>query len=175
MGCHFLLQCIKVESESEAAQSSLLATPWTSAHQAPPSMGFFQARILEWGAITFSEPSYQGCPFPCIRSTNINSLYFSLFPPPISEGSFLPSMKLYMEPMFKTEWFCLKQEQGIGLPLFFFFLNCQTIFFKKIFLNLFLAVLGLHCFMWTLSSWGEQGPLRNCSAQASHCSGFSCC
>ena len=33
----------------------LLATPWTAAYQAPPSMGFFQARALEWGAIAFSE------------------------------------------------------------------------------------------------------------------------
>ena len=33
----------------------LLATPWTAAYQAPPSMGFFQARVLEWGAIAFSE------------------------------------------------------------------------------------------------------------------------
>ena len=39
--CHFLLQCMKVKSESEVAQSCLtLATPWTAAHQAPPSMGF---------------------------------------------------------------------------------------------------------------------------------------
>ena len=29
----------------------LLTTPWTAAYQAPPSMGFFQARVLEWGAI----------------------------------------------------------------------------------------------------------------------------
>ena len=41
VGCHFLLQCMKGNSESEVAQSCLtLATPWTAAHQAPPSMGF---------------------------------------------------------------------------------------------------------------------------------------
>ena len=41
VGCHFLLQCMKVKSESEAAQScQLFATPWTTAYQAPPSMGF---------------------------------------------------------------------------------------------------------------------------------------
>ena len=41
VGCHFLLQCMKVKSESEVTQSvQLLATPWTAAHQAPPSMGF---------------------------------------------------------------------------------------------------------------------------------------
>ena len=32
---------MKVKSESEVAQSvQLLATPWTAAYQAPPSMGF---------------------------------------------------------------------------------------------------------------------------------------
>ena len=53
VGCRFYLQCMKVKSESEVAQSSLtLATPWTAAYQAPPSI--FQARVLEWGAIAFS-------------------------------------------------------------------------------------------------------------------------
>ena len=33
----------------------LLATPRTAAYQAPPSMRFFQARVLEWVAIAFSE------------------------------------------------------------------------------------------------------------------------
>ena len=32
----------------------LFATPWTAAYQAPLSMGFFQASVLEWGAIAFS-------------------------------------------------------------------------------------------------------------------------
>ena len=41
VGCHFLLQCIKVKSESEVTQSyPTLATPWTAAFQAPLSMGF---------------------------------------------------------------------------------------------------------------------------------------
>ena len=38
---HFLLQCMKVKSESEVTQSCLTPeTPWTAAFQAPPSMGF---------------------------------------------------------------------------------------------------------------------------------------
>ena len=37
VGCHFLLQCVKVKSLRCAC---LLATPWTAAHQAPLSMGF---------------------------------------------------------------------------------------------------------------------------------------
>ena len=35
----------------------LFATPWTVAHQAPPSMGILQARVLEWVAISFSRVS----------------------------------------------------------------------------------------------------------------------
>ena len=45
VGCHFLLQCMKVKSESEVAQSCpTLSDPmdygWTAAYQAPQSMGF---------------------------------------------------------------------------------------------------------------------------------------
>ena len=55
VGCHFLLQCQKVKSESEVAQSCLspsdpmdCSLPGSSVH------GIFQARVLEWGAIAFS-------------------------------------------------------------------------------------------------------------------------
>ena len=37
----------------------LLATPWIAAYQAPPSMGFFQTRVLELGAIAVSNFNYQ--------------------------------------------------------------------------------------------------------------------
>ena len=41
VGCHFLLQCMKVKSENEVAQlCPTLATPRTAAYQAPLSMGF---------------------------------------------------------------------------------------------------------------------------------------
>ena len=41
VGCHFLLQCMKVKSQSEVTQlCPTLATPWTAAYQALPSMGF---------------------------------------------------------------------------------------------------------------------------------------
>ena len=46
VGCHFLLQCMTVKSESEVTQSCrLLATPWTAAYQAPLSMGFSRQEI----------------------------------------------------------------------------------------------------------------------------------
>ena len=54
VGCHFLLQCMKLKSESEVAQSSpTLATPWTAAHQAPPSMGF--SRQEYWSGVPLLE------------------------------------------------------------------------------------------------------------------------
>ena len=55
VGCHFLLQCMKVKSESEVAQSCLtLHDPMD--FSLPGSVhGILQARILEWGAIAFSE------------------------------------------------------------------------------------------------------------------------
>ena len=46
---------MKVKSLSRV---QLFATPWTVAHQSPPSMGIFQARILEWVAISFSRGSF---------------------------------------------------------------------------------------------------------------------
>ena len=50
VGCHFLVQRMKVKSESEvASRFRLFATPWTVAHQAPPSMGF--SRQEYWSGV----------------------------------------------------------------------------------------------------------------------------
>ena len=55
VGCHFLLQCMKVRSESEVAQSCLpLSDPMDCSPPGPSVHGIFQARVLEWGAIAFS-------------------------------------------------------------------------------------------------------------------------
>jgi len=49
--CHFLLQCVKVKLLSCAR---LLATPWTAAYQAPPSMGF--SRQEYWSGLPSPSP-----------------------------------------------------------------------------------------------------------------------
>ena len=62
-GCHFLLQCMKVKSESEVTQSCPTLSdsmdrslPGSSIH------GIFQARVLEWSAIAFSNNKcWRGC------------------------------------------------------------------------------------------------------------------
>ena len=56
VGCHFLLQCVKVKSESEVAQSC--PTPHDPMDYSLPGStthGIFQAGVLEWGAIAFSD------------------------------------------------------------------------------------------------------------------------
>ena len=56
VGCHFLLQCRKVKSESEVAQSCpTLRDPMDCSPPDSSVHGIFQARVLEWGAIAFSK------------------------------------------------------------------------------------------------------------------------
>ena len=55
VGCHFLLQCMEVKTESEAVHSCpTLTTSWTAAHQAPLSMGF--SRQQYWSELPFPPP-----------------------------------------------------------------------------------------------------------------------
>ena len=55
VGCHFLLQCMKVKSESEVTQSfPTLSDPIDCSLPGSSIHGIFQARVLEWGAIAFS-------------------------------------------------------------------------------------------------------------------------
>ena len=58
VGCHFLLQCMKVKSESEVVQSCLtLSDPMDCSLPGSSIHGIFQARILEWGAIACGQES----------------------------------------------------------------------------------------------------------------------
>ena len=55
VGCHFLLQGMKVKSESEVAQSCpTYSDPMDCSPPGSSIHGIFQARVLEWGAIAFS-------------------------------------------------------------------------------------------------------------------------
>jgi len=55
VGCHFLLQCMKVKSESEVAQSyPTLIDPMDCSLPGSSIHGIFQAKVLEWGVIAFS-------------------------------------------------------------------------------------------------------------------------
>ena len=60
VGCHFLLQCMKVKRESEVTQSCpTLSNPTDCSLSGSSIHGIFQARVLEWGAIQFRLRDYQ--------------------------------------------------------------------------------------------------------------------
>ena len=70
MGRHFLLQCMKVKSESEVAQSCpTFSDPMDYSPPGSSIHGIFQARVLEWGAIAFSEFHFKGH-----KNDQVNSL-----------------------------------------------------------------------------------------------------
>ena len=55
VGCHFLLQGMKVKSESEVAQlCPTLSDPMDCSLPGSSVHGIFQARVLKWGAISYS-------------------------------------------------------------------------------------------------------------------------
>jgi len=68
VGCHFLLQCMKMKSESEVAQSCpTLSDPMDWSLPGSSIHGIFQARVLEWVAIAFS-------PISSYKPTNLASV-----------------------------------------------------------------------------------------------------
>ena len=73
VGCHFLLQCMKVKSESEVSQSCpTLSKPMDCSPLGSSAHGIFQARVLEWGAIAFSDVN--GTPILMQYTRNIQIL-----------------------------------------------------------------------------------------------------
>ena len=62
VGCHFLLQCMKVKSESEVAQScQTRSDPMNCSPQAPPSMGSFRQEY--WSGVPLPSPRKMFFPF----------------------------------------------------------------------------------------------------------------
>ena len=60
VGCHFLLQCVKVKVKS-LSRVQLFVTPWTAAYQAPPPMGF--SRQEYWSGVPLPSPMKIGGKF----------------------------------------------------------------------------------------------------------------
>ena len=61
VGCHFLLQCRKVKSEREVAESCpTLSDPMDCSLPGSSIHGIFQAGVLEWCAIAFSKQENKG-------------------------------------------------------------------------------------------------------------------
>ena len=99
MGCHFLLQCMKVKSESEVSQSWLtLSDPMDCSLPGSSAHGIFQARVLEWGAIAFSFFIYSEKQI-VHQNENINAIM------PNGEGNGTPLQYSCLEnPMGRGAW-----------------------------------------------------------------------
>ena len=101
VGCHFLLQCMKVKSESEVAQSCPTLSdsmdcslPGSSIH------GIFQARVLEWVAIAFSakkERVYINIADSLCYTAETNSTFWSNYTPVEKYPVFVFSLKIQSE------------------------------------------------------------------------------
>ena len=79
VGCHFLLQCMKVKSESEVTQSCpTLSDPMDCSLPGSSIHGIFQARVLEWGAIAFSERVLIKLCFVFVRGCSVTKSYPTL-------------------------------------------------------------------------------------------------
>ena len=87
VGCHFLLQCMKVKSESEVAQlCPTLSDPMDCSLPGLSTHGIFQPRILKWVAIAFSDFEIGGIKYMFVELKSIhlfpqNSSYFFLIVP----------------------------------------------------------------------------------------------
>ena len=105
VGCHFLLQCMKVKSESEVANLSrvrLLATPWTAAYQAPQSTGF--SRQGYWSGMPLPSPG--DLPNPGIELGSPTLQADTL--PPDPPGKILFIYKCTCEFVFCHKWWYTK-------------------------------------------------------------------
>ena len=75
VGCRFLLQCMKVKSESEVVQSCrTLSDPMDCSLPGSSIHEIFQARVLEWGAIGFSDIYMYNLNIICVMFTNRNRI-----------------------------------------------------------------------------------------------------
>ena len=86
VGCHFLLQCMKVKRESEVAQwCPTLSDPMDCSIPGSSSHGIFQARVLEWVTISFSRSS----PLGFRKTQNLRRGIFAQLPFLIAHNVFL--------------------------------------------------------------------------------------
>ena len=114
VGCHFLLQCRKVKSESEVAQSCLTFSNPTDCSLPGSSIhGIFQARVLESGAIAFSKLEFSPKQYICILSIIFCSLFSrneNHFQKNLTKGWY-ESISWALQHQSKSTWDWFSQQQ----------------------------------------------------------------
>ena len=147
VGCHFLLQCMKVKSESEvASRVRLLATPWTASYQASLSMGF--SRQEYWGG--------SPVPFPQQPLTWWNSICVFAFITCAFDITFKKSLPMLM---WRSS-FCIFSSRSFIVPGVMFVFN---LFWLDFFI------------VWDFIFWYVDTQFSQCYAMISHFSRVQLC
>ena len=121
MGCHFLLQCMKVKSESKVAQSCpTLCDPMDCSLPGSSVRGILQARTLEWGAIAFSRRSSR--PRDGTQVSHIAGRRFTIWATREAQSSELPLKPLIFRLVFFVD---KKYPCRFKLPLLFAVVTCS--------------------------------------------------
>ena len=109
VGCHFLLQGMKVKIESEVAQSCpTLRDPMDCSLPGSSAHGIFQARVLEWGAIAFSDLVAQSCPTLCdLMDCSPPGPSTGILQTRIPEWIAMPSSRGSSQPRDRTQVSCI--------------------------------------------------------------------
>ena len=108
MGCHFLLQCMKVKKLKLLSRVQLLATSWTAAYQAPPSMGF--SRQEYWSEVPLPSPMYMLSCVQLFVTLESSSPGFSLhesIPGKNTGVGCMPSSRGSSQPRDRTQVSCI--------------------------------------------------------------------
>ena len=103
VGCHFLLQCMKVKVKS-LSRVQHFETPWTTAYQAPPSLGF--SRQQYWSGLLL--------PSPCVLTTTYKSFLCYSGPLRKEKGFWSVSQE---KVAVETPWWAPKCLLWAGVPL----------------------------------------------------------
>ena len=123
VGCHFLLQCVKVKSEREVAQSCpTLHDPMHCSLPGSSIHGICQARVLEWDAIAFSDGLYSQWNSPG-QNTGVGSLSLlqGIFPTQGSNPGLLHCRQIFYQLSHKgspriLEWVAYPFSRGSSHP-----------------------------------------------------------
>ena len=111
VGCHFLLQCMKVKSEREVAQlCPTLSDPMDYSLLGSSIHGIFQARVLEWGAIAFSKSQVSHCISGSVKSGHSRLGVLSKW------GKSCPRTPIHFDHNqtakgWKVVWLCVQKEK----------------------------------------------------------------
>ena len=126
VGCHFLLQYMKVKSESEVAQSCpTLSNPMDCSLPGSSVHGICLARVLEWGAIAFSKRLWQTSLIVYLMYSLLSTLIYRI---PLSPRTMTrPAINHIPSPLSGLKCPCGNSIEGyaqwsVQFPVSFFFL-----------------------------------------------------